>query len=122
MRRRLLIAAASVLVAGCAAADPPNPFESGPAGASQIQLLAENLNFNDATLHAVTDGARIRLGRVSGKSESTFRVDWPFVRDLQVEISLLASSSYTTRRITVSPGERIRLMIQTPVNRSFLIR
>jgi len=123
MRRRSLIAVICALVVGCAArTDTPNPFETGRSGGGQIELRVENLNFNDATLHAVSDGSRVRLGRVTGKSQATFQVDWPFVRDLRVEISLLASSDYTTRRLTVSPGESIRLLIQTPLNRSFLVR
>ena len=123
MHRRFLLVAGCLMIAGCGAGQrTPNPFESGPGGADQIQVRVENLNFNDATLHALTEGARIRMGRVSGKSNGTFRVDWPFVRDLRVEISLLASDTYTTPRLTVSPGESIRLMIQTPLNRSFLIR
>jgi len=123
MCRRLLIAAACALVLGCSSrTDTPNPFEPGGSGAGQIQLRVENLNFNDATLHAVSDGARIRLGRVTGKSEARFTVDWPFVRDLRVEINLLAGGNHTTRRLTVSPGESVRLLIQTPLNRSFLVR
>jgi len=123
MRRRFLIAAACALMVGCGGrTDTPNPFETASSGGGEIEIRVENLNFNDATLHALADGTRLRMGRVSGKSNASFRVDWPFVRDLSIEISLLASSDYTTRRITVSPGESVRLMIQTPVNRSFIVR
>ena len=121
--RRLFFAAACMALMACASGgNTPNPFEASEAGGGRIQIRVENTQFNDATLHALTEGARIRLGRVSGKSTETFRIDWPFVRDLRVEISLLASDTYTTPRLTVSPGEGIRLMIQQPLNRSFLVR
>ncbi len=123
MRRHLIIAAACAVLVGCSSTSrPPSPFDAGSANAGRIQLQVDNMDFNDATLHAITDGGRERLGTVSGKGQGNFTIDWPFTRDLRIEINLLASDRYTTPRLTVNPGERVRLRIQTPLNRSFLIR
>jgi len=115
---------ALTLAAGCASdPTPPNPFRGEvPQSERTIQVFVENLDFNDATLHAVADGGRIRMGTVNGKQHSTFTVTWPYVRDLSVHISQLAGDDFTTRRLTVSPGETVRLFIQRPVQRSYLIR
>ncbi|MEZ4424093.1 MAG: hypothetical protein R3E98_11850 [Gemmatimonadota bacterium] len=85
-------------------------------------LLVENTDFNEATLHALSEGGRQLIGRVSGKASGRFVLEWPAVRDLQIQIDLLASDRYTTPRLTVTPGDRLTLVIQTPVNRSFLRR
>ncbi len=123
MRRPLIVAAVCATLVGCASSSaPPSPFDPGAASANRIRLEVENMDFNDATLHAITDGGRERLGTVSGKGQGNFDIEWPFTRDLRIEINLLASDRYTTPRLTVSPGERVRLRIQTPLNRSFLIR
>ncbi|MDX1449945.1 MAG: hypothetical protein R3246_12875 [Acidimicrobiia bacterium] len=123
MHRHLLATAVCLVLVGCSTRSAtPSPFDTDVAATGRIQLQVENMDFNDATLHAVTDGGRERIGTVSGKGQDTFTIEWPFTRDLRVEINLLASDRYTTPRLTVSPGERVRLRITTPLNRSFLIR
>ncbi|MEZ4414574.1 MAG: hypothetical protein R3E10_02355 [Gemmatimonadota bacterium] len=111
-----------LVVAACGGQKAPSPFERG-GQSDRVSLQVENLDFNEATLHAVIEGGgRSLIGRVAGKSNGSFVLEWAAVRDLQIQIDLLASDRYTTPRLTVSPGDRITLVIQTPVNRSYLRR
>ena len=108
------------LVAGCNRGDVESPFAQ--RGATRVSLRVDNLDFNEATLHAITDGQRELIGRVAGKAQDSFVLEWQQVRDLRIEIDLLAGDRFTTRGLTVSPGDNLALIIQVPVNRSFLRR
>ncbi len=100
--------------------DVESPFAR--PGATRVNLRVDNLDFNEATLHARSDGKRDLVGRVPGKAQGSFVLDWREVRDLQIEIDILAGNRFTTRRLTVSPGDQLTLIIQVPVSRSFLRR
>lgn len=122
--RAVALSAVMLGLSGCASTpDPPNPFRDEVNARDQtISIHVDNLDFNDATLHIVADGARSRLGTINGKQQGSFETAWPFSRDLQIHISLLASDEFTTARLTVNPGERVKLIIQRPIYRSYLIR
>lgn len=94
-----------------------NPF-GGAAEMQQIRITVTNLNWNDATLHALRGGERVRLGVVSGKSDARYTIDWPMNLDLQVEIDLLAGGTCRTRRMAVSPGDVVDLQIDANLDRS----
>lgn len=117
---RLLV---GLLAAGCAASTP-SPFDDPSQGgrAGRIQLVAENREFADATLWAITSQRRERLGIVTGKASERFTIDWPAIQDLSIEIHLLAGETHRTPRLTVTPGDQLRLFIERPVNRSVLQR
>lgn len=123
---RQLLGLALCLVAACSTgqvADEDNPFRpSYNARGGEIEVFVDNLNFADATLTAIHQGGRQRLGIVGGKDSSRFTLPWPGVRDLRVRIDLLAADSYTTAPLSVSPGDRVRLTIETVLRRSQLIR
>lgn len=109
---------------GCATGTrEDNPFAgAGQGGASSIRVVVENLNFNDATLHALSSGRRYRMGTVSGRSNAAFEVPWPNQGDLRIEIDLLAGAEYTTRAIFAGPGDRLELVVERRVERSYLQR
>lgn len=117
-------ALAAVLALGCGLSSVgDNPFQGGGGpGSGSIQIDVENLNFNDATLYAISSGSRHRMGTIGGKSQGRFEVPWEHQRELRVRIDLLAGSDFTTRPVSVSPGERIQLMIHADVRRSTLRR
>ena len=84
--------------------------------------MVTNQHFSDATLWALSSGRRTRLGTVTGKESERFTLDWAQLQDLAIEISILAGERYVTPRLTASPGDRLRLDIRRPVNRSVLQR
>jgi hypothetical protein len=104
----LLLGAQACAVPGSTA---KNPFD-GARGMQQIQIEVLNLNWNDATLHALRGGERHRLGVVHGKGEALYRMDWPMSLPLRIEIDLLASGSCVTRELLVDPGDRVQLQIE----------
>jgi hypothetical protein len=89
-----------------------DPF-SGTAGAPQLRVFVRNGNFYDATLTAISDQGRRRLGTVGGNQSSMFRIPWDFTGGLRIEIDLLAGPSCTTDLITVSPGDDVQLEIMS---------
>ena len=115
--RAVLFLAAAVLLstAGCKAV-APGLFGERRAR-PQIRIDVTNLNFQDATLHAVRNGERHRLGTVSGKGSATYTLEWRVPLPLQIEIDLLAGGRCTTRAVTVDPGERIQLQIEVDLRR-----
>lgn len=117
----LLLAAVAAGAVACAPlGQGENPFGEGGEGARSIRIEVQNLNFNDATLHAVSSGNRYRMGTVSGKSSATFEVPWESQASLRIEIDLLAGPDHTTRPVTVSPRERVQLFIQPDLQRSYV--
>ena len=126
MRLRLVFAL--TLLTACSSsgpvADEDNPFRpsSFDGRGSEIDIYVNNINFADATLMALHEGGRTRLGRVGGKSEGRFELAWPGVRDLHIQIDLLAGDQYTTPPISVSPGDRVGLVVESVLSRSMLTR
>lgn len=107
-----LVAMVGAALAGCGGRQAlADPF--APEADRAIRIEVENLNFNEATLHALRDGARLRLGTVSGKGNAVYRLEWRQGRELRIEIDLLADGSCTTRPLHVYPGEIVRLQIQS---------
>lgn len=123
---RKLLGVALTLLAACSTgqvADKDNPFRPDfDASGGEIEIVVDNQNFADATLTALHQGGRQRLGTVGGKGSARFTLTWPGIRDLQIRISLLAANNHTTQPISVSPGDRVRLTIETVLSRSQLIR
>ena len=110
-----LAAALAVSSAGCRSI-APGLFGERRARPT-IRIEVTNLNFQDATLHALRGGERHRLGTVTGKGSATYTMEWRVPLPLQIEIDLLAGGRCTTRAITVDPGEQIQLQIEVDIRR-----
>jgi len=89
-------------------------------GEKTIVLEVQNLNVQDATLHAVSAAHRYRLGTVAAKSRGTFQIPWESQAALRVEIDLLADGSATTNAVSASPGDRFQLVVQPDLQLSYL--
>lgn len=102
------------LALGCAAAAGPasDPF-AGAGGEKEIKVFITNLAFMDATVYGVTNGARKRLGRVTGKRESVFSLPLEHASDFYMEIDILAGPKCRTERMNVNPGDHLELIIRT---------
>jgi hypothetical protein len=89
-----------------------DPFSGGGA-AQDARVRVRNSNFYDATLTAIGDTGRRRLGTVGGNQSAVFTMPWTFTSGLRIEIDLLAGPTCTTDLITVSPGEEVVLEIMS---------
>jgi hypothetical protein len=109
MATAFLLSAASP---GCAGRNGPadNPFEREVAP-SQVRIIVINNDFNDATLFALGDGVRRRLGVITGKSEANYLIPWRLSGPMRIEISILAAGSCTTGEMQVDPGDTLELQI-----------
>jgi len=113
--RLLAMALIALAPVGCikSASRVDNPF--APAGSREregnIQVRVENLNFGDATVHALRGGERIRLGQVTGKSEKSFTVRWNFSLPLEFQVDLVGGGACGIQPMTVDPGDRIWVRI-----------
>ncbi|HSG48306.1 MAG TPA: hypothetical protein VLA43_10870 [Longimicrobiales bacterium] len=114
---RVLSLLLMALVTACATAG--SPF-TGAEGEREIEIEVLNLNFSDATLHALRMGQRIRLGVVTGKQRETFTVRWPSSLPLQIEIRLLGGERCLTREMPVDPGDQLYLEIPIDLSRGGL--
>jgi hypothetical protein len=119
--KRAVLALAIVLVSGACAAgarSTADPFSGGGSRTASVQdrsirIEVQNSNFNDATIEARGIGVRRRLGRVGGTRSDEFTLDWRGAGQLYFEIDLLGGETCVTRGIDVSPGDRVRLVIDS---------
>ena len=113
---RITLAVSLLLAAAGCGTKSRSPF-TGPAerGSEQIQVRIENHNFNDATVHALRGGERIRLGTATGKTDEDFRVRWNSTFLIEFEISLVGGGSCRVRSMTVDPGDRVWVRIPNQI-------
>jgi len=118
----LMIRPLSLLLAltlsGCAGggAGSPNPFDQSSIRGSSpsedpIQIDVQNSNFNDVTIWAIRSGQRIRLGRVTGKTDQRFRIAWNPALPIYFSIDVVSGRGCTTNSLPVEPNARVWLMI-----------
>jgi hypothetical protein len=114
------VALTAAALTGCASAARPDsatPFTEA-ARPTSVQILVNNRNFSDARLYTIRRGGREFLGIVGGKQEGTFRVDWAFPDELEIEINLLAGPTCRTEKLPVDPGDILDLMIEPVFSQS----
>lgn len=109
------------LAQGCSSrAQTRSPFD-GPAavGSSStedpIRIEVQNLNFNDITIWALRNGQRVRLGRVTGKTDHTFRIGWNVAIPISFNIDVTGGRSCNTQQIGVEPNAVVLLSIPNSV-------
>ena len=111
--RLMAAVTAATLLAACA----PGRGGSDPFSQSRtvegIKIYIDNVAFMDATVYGVINGARQRLGRVTGKTESVFTMPLKFPSEMYLEIDIMAGPKCRTERIIADPGDSLELVIRT---------
>ena len=106
-----------MLLAGCASRnDAASPFDArraaGSTGAEDpIRVEVQNLNFNDVTVWALRGGQRIRLGRVTGKTDQTFRITWNVAVPISFSVDVTGGRSCRSGQVGVDPNAVVWLTI-----------
>ena len=113
---------AVVLLASCATSRGGGDPFSGGGGNREIRIEVLNLNFNDATLWAIGDGTRRKLGVVSGKNDEDFTIPWRLSGPLAIQIDILAGVRCITQEMMTDPGDIIELQIPADFRRSEICR
>lgn len=113
--RWLLLAAVSLLLVGCGGRGRPlNPFDrSEPTGGivESIRIEVQNLHFNDATVYALRASQRVRVGRVTGKTDRRFRINWNVAAPIAFEVDIVGSRSCRTGSVAVEANSVVWLSI-----------
>ena len=114
--RWALLCALALSLGGCGTRTSypgQDPFAEGGGTRQELRIRVRNNNFYDASLTAIADTGRRRLGTVGGNQSAVFTIPWSFTGGLRIEIDLLAGPTCTTDFITVSPGEDVQLDIMS---------
>jgi hypothetical protein len=105
---------ALVTLAGCASSPTTrasvDPFGDAGAGSEEVLLTVENNDFRDASIYAIWNGVRRRVGSVTGKTSETFRMEWRS-EDIQLEIDFLGGGDYVSERVPVTQGDHLNFVI-----------
>lgn len=106
-----------LLLGGCASGGGSgglqgDPFAGGGGGGEGIYIILENLAFNEATVDAVSNAGRARLGRIPGKGTRRVQLPWTTSVDLRLEISILAGRNFSSETIAANPGDVLSFTIQ----------
>jgi hypothetical protein len=80
-----------------------------------IVIEVQNLNFNDANIWTVRSGQRVRLGRVTGKTDKTFRIGWNVAVPIRFDIDITGGRSCATASIGVDPNAIVWVSIPSSV-------
>ena len=109
--------ALAALLAACATSRPgpesaPSPFEAGAGVSDEVLLTVENNDFRDASIYALWNGVRKRVGSVTGKTSETFRMQWQS-EEIQLQVDFLGSNSddYISERVPVIQGDHLNFVI-----------
>jgi hypothetical protein len=100
--------ALGIALGGCASGPQP---ESGPP----VVIVVQNNNFQDATVYAIREGERRRLGVVVGKTDESFGMPWRPNFILRLEVRFLGGGACATRGVQMEPGQRYVLALQPDI-------
>lgn len=119
--RILLLSALMGLVAcGTSRGTAPSPFDgtagSGSGAEDPIRIEVQNLNFNDLTVWAVRPGGqRTRLGRVTGKTDGTFRLQWNLAVPIYFAVDVTGGRGCRTAQVSVERNARVWVIVPANV-------
>jgi len=80
-------------------------------GAQRVPIVVENQNFYQATVFAILNGGRVRVGNVAGGRTATMQAPSPPTGQMRVEVRLLAVGAFTSYPVTVQPGDTVRVTV-----------
>lgn len=106
----LLLPLVLLTAAACASGGSSNPMDGVDRRSNEIEILVDNLNFNQVTVYTARGASFQRLGIVQGKSQQTFKTDW-YHPDIQLRVKFLSGPDLITDTQPVSPGELLELII-----------
>lgn len=112
------------LTTGCALFGPGtrsgDPFRG--AGERQIAVFIENRTGAEIQVEAAGAGVREQVGLIPARSNQRAVIPWTRTQNLRFQLSEVAGRRFTTNEVNVGPGERVFLVIQLPLDRSYVQR
>ncbi len=117
MNVRSSLLALLILVLLAASCGPLARRGAGPGGPGRVPVEVENQNFYDATIYAIANGARVRIGQVGGNRSAILAAPFPATGQLGFEIRLLAIGAFTSHSVQVAPGDTVHLIVPADLHR-----
>lgn len=112
------------LVSGCAVIGSGtrsgDPFRD--SADRQITVIIENRVSEPIRVEAVGAGIREDVGFIGARSTRRVGVPWSRTQNIRFQLSPQAGRRSTTNDVNVGPGERLFLVIQAPLDRSYVQR
>ena len=107
--------AIALSLGGCAAAppgttEPRDPFDRAVEQRDDVLLTVQNNDFRDASIYAIWNGVRRRVGSVTGMTSETFRMTW-MSEEIQLAIDFVGGGGYTSERVPVTQGDHLDFVI-----------
>jgi hypothetical protein len=118
----LFLAVLTLLPASGCASGSGSPFVEEGQAPRRLEIRVDNISRNDATVFAVTQARRQRLGIVQAKGNRRFIIEWEALQDIQIEIDLLASQRFLSDPLSLAPGEILEVQVQEPVSSTIISR
>lgn len=82
-----------------------------------VHVRVINDNFYDVTVYVDRQGARVRLGRVTGQTEQTFTFRARVGDYVAFAVAVQAGRTHVTQQLTVEPGDIIELQVPPDLHR-----
>jgi hypothetical protein len=83
----------------------------------RVPVVVENRNFYQATIFAVVNSSRVRLGEVAGNSTATLQAPAPPAGRMRVEVRLLAVGAFTSYPVSFAPGDVVQVTVPPDLHR-----
>jgi hypothetical protein len=83
----------------------------------QVPVVVENQNFYQATVFAIVNSSRVRLGEVQGNSRATFTARAPATGQMRIEVRLLAVGAFTSWPVSIAPGDTVQIRVPPDLHR-----
>jgi hypothetical protein len=106
----------ALAVGGCAAGSPGSPTRVDPFSVAagddtdEVRLTVQNMDFRDASIYAIWNGVKRRVGSVTGMTSETFRMRWQS-EEIQLEVDFVGGGGYVSERVPVTQGDHLDFVI-----------
>ena len=119
----LMLATSLLLLAGCAGIvgrGDWDPFRSGDD--RRVSVVVVNQNISHVSVVVLAPGRRTSLGTVPGNAREGFSVPWTSRQDIRFELEAVGGERQTTVPLSIAPGERVELIVRSPLRTSSVAR
>lgn len=100
----------ALALGACASSSDSNVMRMAPGGDEEVRLTVENNDFRDATIYAYWNGARQRVGMVTGKTRETFEMRWRS-EEIRLQVDFIGGGGLWSDVMDVYQGDHLNFVI-----------